>query len=124
MLAATILAAKYMYDDTFDNTAWATVSSGLFDLDQVNHMERELLGFLDFGLFIQPQDWLQFYENLHLSIQSRKNTTLNMYQIQKEQQGMSQSNLYRIQPSFPNQGWMQQGPQQYSQSVEIDTNIA
>ena len=57
-----------MYDDTFDNTAWATVSSGLFVLDQVNHMEREMLSFLDFKLFIKPSDWIQFTDKLILQI--------------------------------------------------------
>ncbi|KAI8911032.1 hypothetical protein EDD86DRAFT_265302, partial [Gorgonomyces haynaldii] len=52
LLSAIMLAAKFMYDDTFDNTAWATVSCGMFELLQVNHMERELLLFLDFKLFI------------------------------------------------------------------------
>jgi hypothetical protein len=84
-LAATILAAKYMYDDTFDNTAWATVSSGLFDLEQVNHMERELLGFLDFSLFIQSQEWIQFYDLLHLSIQNQKTAVQQQYQYQRVQ---------------------------------------
>jgi hypothetical protein len=63
-LAAIILAAKYMYDDTFDNTAWATVSSGLFPLEEVNHMEREMLSFLDFQLFIKESEWVNFNENL------------------------------------------------------------
>lgn len=79
-LAATILAAKYMYDDTFDNTAWATVSSGLFDLEHVNHMERELLQFLDFKLFILSEEWCQFYEALHNHIYP-VSSTLNMAQL-------------------------------------------
>jgi Cyclin, N-terminal domain len=69
-LAAIILAAKYMYDDTFDNTAWATVSSGLFPLEEVNHMEREMLSFLDFQLFIKDSEWVNFSENLLLDMTS------------------------------------------------------
>lgn len=47
MMASLILASKYSYvenanflsqDDTYDNTAWATVSSGLFELNQINHV--------------------------------------------------------------------------------------
>lgn len=60
-LSAIIIAAKYMYDDTFDNTSWATVSSGIFKLEQVNNMEREMLGFLNFQLFIHSEEWLEFY---------------------------------------------------------------
>jgi hypothetical protein len=58
-----------MYDDTFDNTSWATVSSGLFKLEQVNNMEREMLGFLDFQLFIHSEEWLEFYEALKNKIE-------------------------------------------------------
>ena len=68
MLAAIVLAAKYMYDDTFDNTAWATVSSGLFELEQVNHMEREMLSFLDFKLFIKTHEWYQFTDKLWMEM--------------------------------------------------------
>jgi hypothetical protein len=67
-----ILAAKYMYDDTFDNTSWATVSSGLFKLEQVNNMEREMLGFLDFNLFILSEEWLGFYDMLRVKLEDFK----------------------------------------------------
>lgn len=68
VLSAIMLAAKYMYDDTFDNVAWATVSSGLFHLSHVNHMEMELLHFLNFELFIHIDDWYCFYANLERRI--------------------------------------------------------
>jgi hypothetical protein len=54
-------------DDTYDNTAWATVSSGLFQLQQINHvsdcltkMEIELLFFLNFELYIRVADYNEF----------------------------------------------------------------
>lgn len=75
-LAAIILAAKYMYDDTFDNTAWATVSSGLFDLEQVNHMEREMLNFLEFKLFIRSFEWIQFNERLNACIRKEQQSII------------------------------------------------
>jgi hypothetical protein len=67
-MAATILASKYMCDDTFDNTAWATVSSGIFKLDEINSMEKEFLEILNFNLFIRSEEWLQFYESLYITM--------------------------------------------------------
>ncbi|KAI8896609.1 hypothetical protein BC833DRAFT_596905 [Globomyces pollinis-pini] len=72
-LAAILIASKYLYDDTFDNCAWATVSSGLFELQQVNHMEREMLGFLDYTLFINQHDWISFNNDLfHVILTDRQ----------------------------------------------------
>lgn len=85
-LAAIVLAAKYLYDDTFDNTAWATVSSGLFELEQVNHMEREMLSFLDFKLFIKTQEWYQFTEKLAMEMNPPP-----MEQYQQQPQPIPQS---------------------------------
>lgn len=68
LLASIMLAAKYLYDDTFDNTAWATVSSGMFTLEQVNHMEMEMLYFLNFGLFVTCHEWITFYDGLNMSM--------------------------------------------------------
>ena len=69
LLSAIILAAKYLYDDTFDNAAWATVSCGMFNLKQVNHMEMELLNFLSFSLFIKMEEWNLFcgYLEMHIN---------------------------------------------------------
>ncbi|KAH9276706.1 hypothetical protein BASA83_000839 [Batrachochytrium salamandrivorans] len=69
ILSAVILAAKYLYDDTFDNTAWATVSSGLFYLGQVNHMEMEMLQFLDFKLYVSSAYWQSFYATIDKDIE-------------------------------------------------------
>ncbi|KAI9205852.1 uncharacterized protein BJ171DRAFT_422821, partial [Polychytrium aggregatum] len=52
LLAALIAAAKYLTDDTFDNRAWASVSSGLFTFEDVNAMEVEFMGYMDYRLYI------------------------------------------------------------------------
>lgn len=79
-LSSLLLASKYLYDDTYDNTAWAQVSSGLFDVVQINHMERELLSYLNYELYIQPEDWHRFTVNLLLkiSLSSSKYSNYNL----------------------------------------------
>ena len=80
LLSAIILAAKYLYDDTFDNTAWATVSSGLFHLKQVNHMEMELLYFLNFELYIPIQEWNAFYLTVEQRVAQEVQKNLKSHQ--------------------------------------------
>jgi hypothetical protein len=72
ILSATILAAKFIYDDTFDNSAWATVSSGFFELHQVNQMEMEMLEFLGFRLFISSNEWNEFYSAIYKRVMSKR----------------------------------------------------
>ncbi|KXN66035.1 hypothetical protein CONCODRAFT_23699, partial [Conidiobolus coronatus NRRL 28638] len=52
LLAAIIIAYKYLYDNCYHNRSWAQVSQGLFKLEEVNKMEVELLFFLGFQLYV------------------------------------------------------------------------
>ncbi|KAI8803600.1 hypothetical protein BJ742DRAFT_682926, partial [Cladochytrium replicatum] len=60
VLAALIVASKYLYDDTFNNKAWSSVSSGLYSLEEVNQMEIELLFFLKYQLWVTESSWVAF----------------------------------------------------------------
>ncbi|KAI8928660.1 hypothetical protein BC831DRAFT_548208 [Entophlyctis helioformis] len=60
-LAAIVIAAKFIYDDTFDNTAWAAVSSGIFRLEEINNMEMEILHFMGYILFVTDDNYQTFY---------------------------------------------------------------
>ncbi|RKO96655.1 hypothetical protein CXG81DRAFT_6, partial [Caulochytrium protostelioides] len=52
LLSAFIVAAKTLYDDTYDNAAWVSISYGLFTTDEVNRMERELLQHLSWNITV------------------------------------------------------------------------
>ena len=104
-LAAIILAAKYMYDDTFDNTAWATVSSGLFPLMDVNHMEREMLSFLDFQLFITDSEWLAFNEILFLDMSADYKDINKRLQQSYKTPTPSTDDLHLVPPSPASYTW-------------------
>lgn len=62
LLAAIIIAYKYLYDNCYHNRSWAQVSQGLFKLEEVNKMEVELLFFLGFQLYVSKQHWTEFVE--------------------------------------------------------------
>lgn len=68
ILAAIVIASKYLYDDTFDNKAWASVSSGYFKTTEVNKMECELLYYLDYSLYVGVKEWGEFTEELGMDL--------------------------------------------------------
>ena len=72
-MASIMLAAKSMYDDTFDNSAWASVSCGLFTLSEISQMEREFLYFLDYRLFVSRMEWMEFLTELGASVNMPSN---------------------------------------------------
>lgn len=55
-LAALILSAKYLNDSSPKNKHWRTYTMGLFKLEEVNLMEKQLLFLLDWDLSITEDD--------------------------------------------------------------------
>lgn len=51
-----MLSSKISMDDTYSNKSWQIVGQGLFELKEVNQMERELFAFLGYvtSLFSIP----------------------------------------------------------------------
>ncbi|ORY83210.1 cyclin-like protein [Protomyces lactucae-debilis] len=55
-LAALILAAKYLNDSSPKNKHWKSYTNGLFKLEEVNLMEKQLLSLLEWDLSITDID--------------------------------------------------------------------
>lgn len=55
-LAALILSAKYLNDSSPKNKHWRSYTMGLFRLEEVNLMEKQLLFLLDWDLSITSED--------------------------------------------------------------------
>ncbi len=55
-LACLIVAAKNLNDSSPMNKHWAKYTNGLFTVDELNLMERQLLALLDWNLNIETQD--------------------------------------------------------------------
>lgn len=49
-LSSLMLSSKISMDDTYSNKSWQIVGQGLFELREVNQMERELFAFLGYVL--------------------------------------------------------------------------
>ena len=64
ILAALITANKYLFDDTYENRAWATVS--LYNIESVSRMENEFLRYVDYDLFVNETEWKSFISFISL----------------------------------------------------------
>ncbi|ORX91809.1 hypothetical protein K493DRAFT_190934, partial [Basidiobolus meristosporus CBS 931.73] len=59
-LASLVLANKYLQDGAYHNKTWYKVIEGVYSLNEINQMERELLGLLGYKLCVTKADWLEF----------------------------------------------------------------
>lgn len=64
-LSALMIASKVAMDETYSNKCWTIVGQGLFELEELNHMERELFGFLNFDVQVDTEDLVTFKRTLH-----------------------------------------------------------
>lgn len=54
-----MIASKVVCDDTYSNKSWAVVGQGMFQLKEINQMEREMCGYLEWQLNV---DYIQLEE--------------------------------------------------------------
>ncbi|GAA5907618.1 hypothetical protein JCM6882_004424 [Rhodosporidiobolus microsporus] len=61
-LSSLMLSSKISMDDTYSNKSWQVVGQGLFELREVNQMERELFAFLGWNVVVRDEElesWVQ-----------------------------------------------------------------
>jgi hypothetical protein len=51
-ISAFMIASKVICDDTYSNKSWSIVAQGMFNLREVNQMEREMCSYLDWELTV------------------------------------------------------------------------
>ena len=57
-----MVVSKLMCDDILSNKSWRIVAQEIFQLREINHMERLFGEYLEWKLHIVPSDLLQFAE--------------------------------------------------------------
>lgn len=60
ILSALIVSQKFVNDDTYNNKTWSTVATGVFTLQEINQMERELCAFLEWKLWVKRDELESF----------------------------------------------------------------
>jgi len=61
-ISAFMIASKVICDDTYSNKSWGIVGQGMFQLREVNQMEREMCQYLDWELNVEPSTLKEFEE--------------------------------------------------------------
>jgi hypothetical protein len=51
-ISAFMIASKVICDDTYSNKSWGIVAQGLFNLREINQMEREMCSYLEWELTV------------------------------------------------------------------------
>jgi len=59
-ISAFMIASKVICDDTYSNKSWAIVAQGMFSLREVNQMEREMCGYLDWEINVDNETLVSF----------------------------------------------------------------
>ncbi|KAF9451509.1 hypothetical protein P691DRAFT_663084, partial [Macrolepiota fuliginosa MF-IS2] len=59
-ISAFMIASKVICDDTYSNKSWAIVAQGMFSLREVNQMEREMCGYLDWEITVDNEVLMNF----------------------------------------------------------------
>ena len=59
-----MLSSKISMDDTYSNKSWQVVGQGLFELREVNQMERELFAFLGWNVVVRDEELAAWVEEV------------------------------------------------------------
>ncbi|KAF7324794.1 Alternative cyclin Pcl12 [Mycena kentingensis (nom. inval.)] len=63
-ISAFMIASKVICDDTYSNKSWSVVAQGMFSLREINQMEREMCGYLDWELTVDNSILINFQSML------------------------------------------------------------
>jgi hypothetical protein len=63
-ISAFMIASKVVCDDTYSNKSWCVVGQGMFSLREINQMEREMCGYLEWVLNVQNSELVEFEERV------------------------------------------------------------
>ena len=59
-VSAFMIASEVICNDTYSNKSWSIVGQGMFQLREINQMEREMCQYLDWELNIEPGTLKEF----------------------------------------------------------------
>ncbi|RSH95826.1 hypothetical protein EHS25_000919 [Saitozyma podzolica] len=59
-ISAFMIASKVLCDETYSNQSWGIVAQEMFVLKELNQMEREMCGFLEWNLNVLGEEVIEF----------------------------------------------------------------
>ncbi|KAL1745051.1 hypothetical protein HDZ31DRAFT_12210, partial [Schizophyllum fasciatum] len=87
-ISAFMIASKVMCDDTYSNKSWSVVAQGLFNLREINQMEREMCGYLDWELVVDGEILQWFEERVRKDFGQNQETYPNYRLMQVSRRAM------------------------------------
>lgn len=61
-ISAFMIASKVICDDTYSNQSWGIVAQKMFALKEINQMEREMCGYLEWNLNVMGEEVVELEE--------------------------------------------------------------
>lgn len=96
-ISAFMIASKVVCDDTYSNKSWAIVGQHMFTLKEINQMEREMCGYLEWLLNVDPAELRAFEAAVREQFGSRSAAARNLDDLPSPLSADSASSGY----SFP-----------------------
>ncbi len=59
-----MIASKVICDDTYSNQSWSIVAQKMFALKEINQMEREMCGYLEWNLNVAGEEVISFENSI------------------------------------------------------------
>lgn len=63
-ISAFMISSKVICDDTYSNQSWGIVAQKMFALKEINQMEREMCGYLEWNLNVGGEEVVSFEQNV------------------------------------------------------------
>ncbi|KZV77901.1 hypothetical protein EXIGLDRAFT_784613 [Exidia glandulosa HHB12029] len=70
-ISAFMIASKVVCDDTYPNRSWCVVSQGMFSLEEISQMEREMCSYLEWKLNFHLAKLAEFEAKVRKEASSR-----------------------------------------------------
>jgi len=69
-ISAFMIASKVICDDTYSNKSWSIVAQGMFNLREINQMEREMCSYLEWELTVDGKILQNFDQRIRVDFAS------------------------------------------------------
>ncbi|GAA5899488.1 uncharacterized protein JCM6883_005238 [Sporobolomyces salmoneus] len=85
-LSSLMLSSKISMDDTYSNKSWQIVGQGLFELKEVNQMERELFAFLGWNVVVRDEELAAWVEDVVTPYETERSLAASLASLAAAQQ--------------------------------------
>ncbi|GAA6054775.1 hypothetical protein JCM3770_000937 [Rhodotorula araucariae] len=100
-LSSLMLSSKISMDDTYSNKSWQIVGQGLFELREVNQMERELFAFLGWNVVVRDEELEGWVQEVVTPYEAERELARSLATAMQQQQRKSMEDRKRRRDSRP-----------------------